>query len=203
MLDQKLDAFISKAKSLPWTTTGFYPIFIAQIYFLTTYSVKMLAAAASVTDRPEYYRHLMQNIREEIGHDKIALSDLKAMGFSAEDFEEFGITRAIWESQLYKIQRCPDALIGYIFALEKSAVEVYNLVLPALTEKYGTNAVKFVRLHAEEDQEHVKNAWDQIQKLSPASKKEALINANQACEMLSHLFDEILSVVKMDDSKAA
>lgn len=198
----KIDSFIAAAKKLPWENREFYAQFMAQIYFLTTHSVQMLNAAASVTDRPDYARHLIQMIKLEIGHDKVALSDLKALGRTPDEFSEFGITRSIWESQLYKIQRCPDALTGYIFALEKSAVEVYGHILKTVTEAHGASAVRFMKLHAEEDQDHVVKAMEQIEALDLKSRVEAMINAEQACAMLGHLFDEVI-VLTQSKSRAA
>lgn len=203
MIDSQIDKLIQTAKHLPWTDSEFYSRFMAQIYFLTTYSVKMLAAAAAVTERPDFYKHLITQIRLEIGHDKVALSDLKSLGHDPKQFNESGITRSIWESQLYKIQRNPDALIGYVYALEKSAVEVYGHILPTIAAKYGDKAVKFIRLHAEEDQEHVVEARKQIEALAPASRQDALVNANQACTMLNALFIEIAQEIKVSKSVKA
>lgn len=203
-MNTQIEKLIALGKTLPWTDQEFYSRWMAQIYFLTLQSVKMIAAAASVTERPDFQRHLISQIRQEMGHDKIALSDLRALGRDPKEFSESGLTRSLWESQFHKIQRNPDALLGYTYALEATAVDLYGDVLPKIAAKFGDKAVKFVRLHAEEDQEHVVEARKQIDALNPKSKAEALANADQACAIITALIFEIKQQIKSRSaSKAA
>ena len=196
MNDAKIVEFSVRGKSLPWSDRDFYAAWMAQIYFLTTHSVPMLHKAAQYTDRPEYKARLEAQVREEGGHDKMALSDLKQLGHKIENYEEFSVTRALWESVLYKCQHTPDALVGYIYALELAAVDLYGHTYPLCAKEFGEKTVKFMRVHALEDQEHVIEARKHLDALSAESRHQANIAAMQAVEMLECMIAQILATYK-------
>ena len=203
--DKEIGPVSDQMINLPWGNVEFYKSFISQVYYFVRYSTKMLAAAASVTENPEYYKRLVSHIREEEGHEKLALADLKNLGGKIEDYPEFGITRALWEPQFYKIQRSPASLLGYILSLEMIPVHSYPEVLPKIRSTYGEKCVNFIRVHCEEDPAHVKDAINQIQSMPAAEKVLIEKNFIQTTEMMTHLLSEVVrrSALHGEDHQAA
>lgn len=177
--------------SLPWEDAGFYAGYLSQVVHYTSYSTRMLAAAAAATENKPYYRRLVAHIREEEGHDRLALADLKQMGPGFDLGDELGSTRALWEAQFYKIQRHPEALLGYVLALEMFAIEVYPPLLGRLRKAHGMKCVGFVRVHAEEDPHHVTEALNQIQEMGPGLEDVIWKNFVQTKSVLMHMLEDI------------
>lgn len=175
----------------PWEEPAFYAGYLSQVVHYTRYSTRMLAAAASLTMNQAYYKRLVAHIREEEGHDRLALADLKQMGEGYGLADDLGVTRALWETQFYKIQRHPEALLGYVLALEMFAVEVYPPLLVRIREAHGSSCVNFVRVHAEEDPHHVDEALEQICALGPELQDVIWRNFEQTKDVLLHMLGDI------------
>lgn len=157
----------------------------------------MLAFAAgwsSPVNDKSYYRRSLTHITEEQGHDLIALNDLKTLGFSIEQFPELGVTRALWEPQFYKIQKDPASLLGYILGLEILAVRTFKECHAELAKTYSENAVRFVKVHADDDPDHVESALAQIEKCTPHEKKNIEANFDQTIEMYGLMLQQIAKV---------
>lgn len=186
-----IDPIVDDVTNAPWESEEFYRTYLSQIYYFVSWSTRMLAAAASVTGSSGYYARLIEHLKEESGHEKMALADLKAMGGSISDYEELGVTRALWEPQFYKVQRTPTALLGYIIALEMVAVKVYPDLMTKLESRYGRKAVTFVRVHGTEDPDHVDKAVEQIAMLPPSEQAAVIANFEQTCSILRFLMAEV------------
>lgn len=170
---------------LPWQNPRFYAEYLAQSYYYVFHSCKMLAMCAGLTskDQADLYRRSIAHIKEEAGHEVLALTDLKRLGFRIEDFPEDGITRALYEPQYYKILKQPTALLGYILALEYICFLKYSELHKLLSKSYEDKCLNFVRVHAEEDPDHVEKAVEQISKLSASELEAVRLNFEQTCDM--------------------
>lgn len=154
----------------------------------------MLATAAgwsSPTEDKSYYRRSLTHITEEQGHDLIAVNDLKALGLSIDQFPELGITRALWEPQFYKILKDPASLLGYILGLEILAVRTFKEFHSELCKTYPEAATKFVKVHADDDPDHVESALAQIEKCTEAEKKNIYMNFEQTLQMYGLMLQQI------------
>ncbi len=180
-------------QAMPWTNSEFYKNWLAQSYYYTNHSTRMLAFAAgwAPSDEQNYYRRCLAHIREEQSHDLLAVRDLEKLGAQRTDYQEMGSTRAMWEPQFYKTQRQPKALLGYILALEMLAVATFPQLHLVLLEKYGKDATHFVRVHAEDDPDHVEEAIKQIEACSAAERVEIQKNFAQTCTMYRMFLQEI------------
>ncbi|MCM2281711.1 MAG: iron-containing redox enzyme family protein [Bdellovibrionaceae bacterium] len=181
----------NKILEAPWENREFYEEYLSQVYHYVSFSTRMLAAAAAVTESRGFYKRLVAHIREEEGHERLALNDLKKMEPAGEVRPELGITRALWEPQFYKVQRRPEALLGYVLALEMLAIEVFPPLLPRLQAAHGDACVSFVRVHAEEDPHHVTEALEQIEALGEIEKQQVWKNFEQTCVIMQHFVDDI------------
>lgn len=186
-LDSKMDHLVNTVKNQPWDNKEFYKEYLAQSYFYTFHSCKMLAMAASLTtaEQSEYYKRSIQHIKEEFGHDSLALSDLKKMNGNIEEYPELGATRALWEPQFYKIQRQTTSLLGYILALEYMCVRIYREIFERVSKAHGDKNGNFIRIHAEDDPDHVEKCVDQIELLPESERVAVWKNYEQTCMMFA------------------
>ena len=183
---------------LPWQTKSFYGNFLAQTYYFVSHSTRLLARSMShfQVDRDALFRRFLSHMSEEDNHEKIALSDLKKLGFNLEDFPEASLTKAFWQSQYYLCDTTKGtALLGYILFLEAIAVETYPKVVDDLYSEYGKKSCQFLKVHVEEDPEHVLHAIEEIEKLSKKEQDDVWKNFAQTaeiyCEMLKSLGSSI------------
>ena len=195
-LSPQMNELVSTFEKMPWSESRFYKNWLAQSFYYTRHSTRMLAFAAGWTtaeDQP-YYRRSVKHIQEEQNHEILAVRDLESLGSQRQDFRELGVTRALWEAQFTKIQRCPSALLGYILALEELAVKTFPKLCVEITKHYGPHSVKFVKVHAEDDPEHVSEAMKQIEMRSDLERAEIVANYDQTCDLYRLLLQEIQSI---------
>lgn len=193
MNTQALDIAAKKMRNLDWTNREVYKEFIAQVYYFVCHSTRMLGSAMSQTTNEKYYDRLVAHISEENKHEKLALKDLQNLGGSLADYPEMGVTRAMWETQFYKIGKSPESLLGYILALELIATRVYPEIFDSMVKQYGQKCMNFIRVHNEEDPDHVEKAASHLDSLKGMDHKLAVENFEQTSKLLAVLFDEISS----------
>jgi hypothetical protein len=188
-----MNDLVETFRNLDWTNKDFYSQWLAQSYYYTTYSTRMLAFAAGWTQNNEqsYYRRSLVHIAEEQGHDLIAINDLKNLDLNISQFSECGTTRSMWECQFYKIQKDPSNLLGYILALETLAVKTFKEFNHELLKTYSDKATRFVKVHADDDPDHVEEALLQINKCTPEQQKNIMFNFEQTITMYSFMLQEI------------
>lgn len=193
-----MNLLVNFFQNLDWSNKNFYSNWLAQSYYYTTYSTRMLAFAAGWTENMEqsYYRRSLKHISEEQGHDQIAINDLKNLGGSIDQISELGITRSMWEAQFFKIQKDPTYLLGYILALETLAVKTFKEFNHVLLKTYPETATRFVKVHADDDPDHVEEALNQINKCTPEQQKAIMFNYEQTISMYHYMLVEIQQVSK-------
>ncbi|MCB0349903.1 MAG: iron-containing redox enzyme family protein [Bdellovibrionales bacterium] len=145
-----------------------YGDWLAQTYYFVCHSTKLLALASArfETDRKEFHYRFAEHIKEERGHELMALNDLERLGFSIEQFDELPQTKAFYQSQYFwTTQKNPISFYGYILCLEvfaiRGAVRLYNKVC----EAFGPESAVFLRVHTKEDIHHVEEAFRHLQHL--------------------------------------
>lgn len=182
---------------LPWEDAHFYASYLTQTYYFVRHSTRLLAMASAYAkfDQDALHRRFGSHIAEEKGHDLIALADLKKLGF-LELEEELPATRNLYEGQYYKIQKLDSAaLLGYILALEGVASSVCPLFIERIYQAYGKQCALFLKLHVEEDPDHVDKAFEQVEAL-PATLRQ-LVEEN-----LVQSFRNYVSFLKNIESHA-
>lgn len=171
-----------------------YGNFLAQTYYYVSHSTRLLAFAAGLL-KPideKTFRRFIKHISEESSHEILAEKDLNDLSLSPIEFRHMEETRCLWETQYYKIMHeSPLAFMGYILALEAFACEYFPALLEKLEAHYGGKAIKFVKLHAEEDPDHVEKAIQVIESLDQASQELVLINLHQTAKMYTNMINEI------------
>ncbi|NUN06204.1 MAG: iron-containing redox enzyme family protein [Bdellovibrio sp.] len=177
---------------MPWNDLKFYQNWLMQSYYYTAHSTRMLALAAgwTETDETSYYRRSLSHIREEQGHDMMAFKDAEGLGCKTHLVKELGSTRALWEPQFYKIQKSPLSLLGYILCLEMLAVKHFPALLSKLKQSHPSGKHDFVRVHAEDDPDHVDEALIQIAHCSENQIALIIKNFEQTADLYRFMLQE-------------
>src|SRR5690606_21536890 len=124
-------------------------------------------------------QRFIEHIKEENNHELLATRDLKKLGYTFEDFQELPETKMFYECQYYKIQNIdPLSLLGYIVALEYLSVAVGKKIIK-LTEHHKAHA--FLKLHSEEDVDHVAKAMNLVNGFQKERKRIIIENMAQSC----------------------
>ncbi len=152
----------------PWDKKECYAAYLAQSYYFVCHSIPLLCASASrfseehLASRNRFIKHMS----EEHNHQLLALRDLKSLGYDIENFSELPATKMLYESMYYKVEhKSPYALLGYILLLEIAASEIGPQIVDKLSAYYPKSALNFLRVHAEEDEDHVQKAYEVISSL--------------------------------------
>lgn len=108
------------------------------------------------------------------------------MGMEIESLPEFAATRSFYQIQYYWIEHVsPKAFYGYIVMLEGLAVLKARWIEDAIKPHYQQNVTRFLKVHANEDPDHLDNAYTFISKLPEAEKKRILLNFDQSLQLYS------------------
>ena len=181
-------------KDFPWKDPQAYGLWLAQTYYFVKHSVRLLGLCiARFPDDADAFRmRYSQHIREEYGHEKMCLMDLKEMGMNIEDLEELPETKSFYRSQYFGVDHISSHyLLGYILFLEGIAVHGGKDLYELIKEKH-TGPHTFLRVHVEEDPEHLEKAIAQIDALSEVDKENVL----ESLDLSSTGYRNILRAIK-------
>jgi hypothetical protein len=192
-ISKKMEKLIHAFNEMPWENKDYYQNWLAQTHYYTRYSTRMLAMTAgwSTSNDKNLYQRSITHLKEESGHDVIAVNDLKNIGGELNQYRELGVTQAMWESQFQKILRNPSHLLGYILALETFAVQTFKPMHDRLLKTYPKNACMFVKVHAEDDPEHVEKAAEQIAQCPPEDREAIMASYDQTCDLYRYMLMSI------------
>jgi pyrroloquinoline quinone (PQQ) biosynthesis protein C len=132
------------------------------------------------------------HIGEERRHEQLCIHDLKAIERSIDDFEERHATRMFYEPQYYKVEhQAPIVLFGYILPLEAIGPLHGARILPRIRGAHGERSIAFLKLHAEEDVEHLDKALDMLSDVPKAEQTLILQNMAQTTHGYTAVLDAI------------
>ncbi len=203
-LNQSVSLLQNSYESMPWDNKEFYANYLAQTFYYVRHSTRLLATSAGRLDyenqQPLHLRFL-KHLGEEANHERLAINDLKALGYTVEDFKELNSTRFFYESQYYKIEhKNPLALMGYILYLEVLAQNICPPLAKKLTALYGKKAATFLLVHGEEDPHHVEEAQKLLAGLAPPTLEiitENLIQSSCAFDLMMREINDTIQVEKL------
>lgn len=192
---KNFDLMAQAIRAFPWKDKRAYGMYLAQTYYYVCHSVRLLAVAAgrmSMQDNA-YHKRFLTHIREENGHEVMALKDLERLGYTLEDFPELPETRMFWETQYYKIEHVdPLSVMGYILALEAIACEQCPWIVSELKKHLPDDPHTFMKVHGEEDPDHVTKAVEQVNSLPPERQIHVYANLEQTAVGLSNILYRVM-----------
>ena len=150
-------ASIEQRLARPEPTLAAYVVALVGCYHTSVHTPRNLCGAASrfkELGRPEVAVYLEDRAREETGHDRLALKDLRALGVPAErlvaNFIPKGIKPLCERFDDLSAQDYPIGCIGYAYCLErisalkqKADIDRVQALCPA-----GVDATRFLRTHS-------------------------------------------------------
>lgn len=145
-----------------------YANWLAQTYYFVRHSVRLLNLSAGLTpfELQFFHQRAQDHAHEEKGHEILAVNDLKSLGYHPSDFSELPVTQALYQCQYYAIQNLhPLAFLGYVLFLEALPTVAGGNLVSFLNEKYGPQALTFVKIHVQEDPIHIQKLIEVIEQL--------------------------------------
>jgi thiaminase len=193
------------AKSFCWENKEHYAQWLGQTYHFVVHSTRILALASARTPMKQFDLHqrFIDHAKEERGHEKLLISDLKCLGSSIEQIPEFSSTSALYKTQYYYIDHVSvSALMGWVAMLEGFAANFGPQILERVVKAHGASASHFLKVHSVEDQEHIQKAMVQIHQLPPELQADAIINFRYCAHYYQTMLSEC-SNVTLKQQKAA
>src|SRR3954471_2901600 len=178
-------ARIEKRLARPDLTLAGYIVALVGAYHTSVHTPQNLRCAANRFNelgRPEVAAYLEERAREETGHDRLALKDLRALGVPGErlvaKFVPEGIKPLCKRFDDLCVQDYPMGCIGYSYCLERIAAlkqEADIQKVQALCPN-GVDATRFLRSHSSLGSEatHVKETIEFVASL-PANDRIAVV----------------------------
>ena len=171
-----------------WSDRHFYGNWLAQSYHLVASTTRFAALTAGHLElhQAELHGQMLEHLSDETGHEKLAFNDLKALGFSLNNYEMLLETRMMLQSQHYFISRSAIAHLGFILVLEDLAVQRGPKVLAIVKKAFGARSATFIDAHAKLDPEHSAHVIEAICEFAVESRDQSLIEEN--IEVTSQLY---------------
>jgi len=124
--------------------------------------------------------------------------DLKALNYSVSDFPELPETASLYQVQYYWIDHVnPISFFGYILCLEGIAVQRGKEIYSTVCKFHGEKAGLFLKVHANEDIEHLAKALSELERCTAEEKSLVLENLKLSrslyCNMLTAIKENIAS----------
>lgn len=184
-------------RSFAWRDRRAYGDWLAQTYFYVRHSTRLLAAAAARFGHDDVGNALHvrfgAHMAEEKRHELLAVHDLKALGFTVDEFAQRPSTRAFWEPQYYKIEHVnPVALFGYILALEAMSAAHGPWVYEQAATAHGAATATFLKLHAHDDEDHVQKAIAMLEQIDARGRADIEQNLEQSTFAYLVMLGELL-----------
>jgi thiaminase len=175
LLDDCVAQLTSASDRFPWDDRRAYADWTAQTYYYVRHSTRLLAAAAArfaYDERGNALHHrFAAHMAEEKKHELLCIHDLKQLGTSLETLREHHSTRAFYEPQYFKIEHgAPIALFGYILPLEAIGPACGRRIIERVVAAHGEKSASFLKLHSEEDVEHLDKALSMLEGLPPSER---------------------------------
>jgi len=158
LLDGAINLGFAKIeKRLPEPTLAGYIVALVSAYHTSVHTPRNLRRAAKRFEelgRPEVAAYLELRAREETGHDRLALKDLRALGVPAErlvaSFMPEGIEPLCKRFDDLCAEEYPIGCIGYSYCLERIAALKQESDIEKVRALYpdGVDATRFLRSHS-------------------------------------------------------
>jgi hypothetical protein len=193
-------------REFPWESREAYASWCAQTYHYVCHSTRLLATSAGRIPlaHDEFYNRYVRHLQEEKGHEKLALRDLEKLGYSIREFPEEANTAAFYQTQYFSVEHVnPYALLGYILILEGLAASFGPGVYKRTQAAHGKEASTFWKVHAEDDPDHLEQAFQVIEKLDPAAVAVIQENLRQSSERYGVLLETAARAAGRDTEKKA
>lgn len=183
------------AERFPWENEDAYVSWLAQSYEYVRYSTRILALAAGhfPLENTQYSTRFIQHAAEEKGHDRLLVNDAKALGRTLSEIPVLPEAEAFHKSLYFWIyQGQPSAIFGWVLCLECFAVANVGKIFQRAEKAFGKKAASFLKVHSDEDPDHVEKAFATVEKLS----EQELNTVAHAMELYASLYQNMYQAIE-------
>ena len=168
LTSEELNKILEMWTDYPWENKDAYVEFISNMYYVLSQSCRLLAAAAARCDldMDVFHHRFIEHAHEEKNHEKLITHDLKALGEQLAP--GLPSITPFWQCQFYMVEHIsPLSLFGYILYLENLSLFDGNArrAYQRCVKAHGPKATTYLRIHIEEDVDHVDKLFDYLGKL--------------------------------------
>ena len=192
--------------NFPWENPEAYGMWLAQTYHMVCYSTRIVALAGALTklDDESLHNRFIDHSREERGHPRLCLIDLKNINRDITQYPKMYQAISMYQCQYYWLERKdPAAFFGYGLSLECLATNFGKKLYEKVSNAYGKKAANFLRVHAEEDDDHVDAAFEEVKKLSETQKEYVIENLTNSTKLYRSMLIEIEEKTQSKKTNAA
>lgn len=166
--EEEMANMAKAVNEFPWENLPAYASWCAQTYYYVSHSTRLLALCAARTplEQNDFHYRYIAHLKEESGHENLALKDVKELGFKITDLPMGPATAAFFQTQYYYVERVhPYSFFGYILMLEGTGAGVGPEICKRVSASHGPKTINFIKVHSEEDQAHIKQALHYVEKM--------------------------------------
>lgn len=193
LFNQTMKSSYDTLNSFPWESKEHYAYWLAQTYYFTRHSTRLLTLAAANTPVEDEVTHarFLEHIKEETGHENLAIQDLKAMGHDISEFEELMETKIFYNQQYFMTEKYGSvAQLGWIMYLEGIA-SVFGPAAMQKCSEHHPSTKRFLKVHAEEDQKHIESAFELVESIGADKNEFFMYNFIQSSKQYCSIFEKI------------
>ena len=198
---KELEAYIS---DFPWGDRAAYSNWVAQTYYFVLHSTRLFASAAArcEIDNNKIHFRMIEHLHEEKGHEFLALGDLKAMNVDIRSLPELPETSSLYQIQYYWIEHNnPLSFFGYLSCLEGLAVRKGREIYEKVLESHGGKAANFLRVHIEEDEDHLAEVFKYMSDFSEKAIEQVFLNLSQSANLYLNMLRHISRSNSVENSR--
>ena len=197
-LNNEMDITSDVILNFSWHDKEAYAIWLAQTYNMVNYSTRPVALAGGYCnfENEQLHNRFVDHSQEERGHPIMCIQDLKALKYNYNDLPLTPQSSVLFQIQYYWItQVTPASFFGYSLGLETLAYKFGKRLFEMASSAHGRKATNFLRVHAEDDIEHVETALKEISKLNNFEMESATKNLIICCNTYRDMLKNIEQIV--------
>lgn len=177
----------------PWENEELYSRWLAQTFYLVGHTTRFLCYTASQFSHQndEFHQFCLSHLREETGHEMLALKDLESFGKDIKDYPQSLEAELMIQSQYYWIQKNPFNHFGFFWVLERISVSYVPQIIPRIHSTHGKGCTQFLDLHAAEDIQHVKSITDKVSAFPASALADLERNIHQTGALYSTMLKNL------------
>lgn len=206
LAQQEMEKTAPVILNFPWENKYAYAMWLAQTHYMVSHSTRLVAMAGAYVPvgQEQLHARFVDHSKEERGHQLVCIQDVKALGYQLSDFPQLYQSAAMYQVQYYWIQHHgPASFFGYTLALECLAEKFGPEVTRRVVSAHGDRAAKFLKLHAEADQDHTEEAYEAIAKIPESQLQPAYENLILSAEIYRAMLNESATFSERMGGRAA
>lgn len=174
-LENSLQGLTSAIEAFPWHDRNAYVSWLGNSFEYVNHVTRILSLTGGRLPMrlTKLSNRFIQHAAEEKGHEKLIINDCKAFQLDPATIPVLPEAEAFHKSLYYWIyQGSPTVVLGWAIFLEAVAVRFGQTIFDRVEPVHGKKACSFLRVHIQEDPDHVRQGEEILKSLSGADFEE-------------------------------